>query len=402
MLLAARILGEVARKIKLPSVTGELAAGLILGKTLLGHYFPETMDAIFPAPGKVPIALNGITSLSVIMLLFVAGMEVELGLVRREGRKAILTSLGGFSIPMVIGLSLGFYQFGWFGVDESEKKIFSLFLGTALSITALPVVARILIDLGLFKTNVGSVVISSAMLDDLIGWLVFSVILGLINERDTGAFEVWQTVGLTVVYMLFILTVAKWVIDRILPWFQKRLSWPGGVLSLAFGLCFMGAAFTEYIGIHAIFGAFIMGIAFGDSVHLTTNAREIIHQFVTNIFAPLFFVAIGLRLNFAAYFDLWITVLIIGAAILSKLTGATLGAKLGGMKWKEALAVGFGMNARGAMEIILATLALEAGLIHETLFVSLVIMAIVTSVLSGPMLAFFCRDIIINSQVKSE
>jgi Kef-type K+ transport system membrane component KefB len=189
-------------------------------------------------------------------------------------------------------------------------------------------------------------------------------------------------------YAVGMLTVGRFLINKSLPWAEKNFTWPGGFLSISLGLAFLGAAFTEYAGIHAIFGAFIMGIAIGDSVHVTEKTRDIVHQFVTNIFAPLFFISVGLKVNFILNFDFKIVMIVLILAIVCKLIGAGLGALWGGLSKKEALAVGFGMNARGAMEIILATLALQAHLIGEHLFVAIVVMAIVTSVMAGPMLQF--------------
>lgn len=393
MLIFARLMGEVARKFRFPLVVGEILAGLVLGRTVLGHWAPQLSVSLFPSSGNVPLALNGITSLGAIMMLFVAGMELELPLLLKQGKKATITGISSLLIPLAVGTYIGYYHLEVFHIRPESKRVFALFLGTALSITALPVMARILIDLGLYKTRVGTIIIAAAMLNDLVGWLIFSIVLGLIQEHREASLALWQTIALTFIYTILILTAAKWVINRSLPWFQKKFAWPGGVLSLAFGLCFLGAAFTEYIGIHAIFGAFILGIAFGDSEHLKHDAREIIHQFVTNIFAPLFFVSIGLRLNFIENFDFSITIWILVAAIVSKLVGGFLGAIISGLNYKESLAVGFGMNARGAMEIILANLALEAKLIDDKIFVSLVIMAIITSMLSGPLLSIFCREV---------
>jgi Kef-type K+ transport system membrane component KefB len=201
--------------------------------------------------------------------------------------------------------------------------------------------------------------------------------------------SIWYSVSMILGFGLFMLLIGRRIIDRTLPWVQSKLSWPGGVLSLALGLCFLSAAFTESIGLHAILGAFIMGIAFGDSVHLHERAREIIHQFVTNIFAPLFFVSLGLKVNFVQNFDLALVGLVLFLAIVCKLLGAFLGAYMGGLSRRESLAVGFGLNARGAMEIILGTLAFDARLIDEKMFVALVTMALVTSLMSGPLMKRF-------------
>jgi Kef-type K+ transport system membrane component KefB len=265
-----------------------------------------------------------------------------------------------------------------------------LFFGTAMAVSALPIIARTLMDLGLFRSKVGMIIIVAAMFDDIIGWLLFSVILGML-KISSHSHGFLFTLGLTILYSVAMLTVGRIIINKSLPWAQKNFSWPGGFLSLSLGLAFLGAAFTEFIGIHAIFGAFIVGIAFGDSVHLTEKTREIVNQFVTNIFAPLFFVSIGFKVDFFANFDLQITLLVLVLAITTKLLGAGLGAFWGGLTKQESLAVGFGMNARGAMGIILALLALQANLINEKLFVAIVIMAVVTSIMAGPALQLLVK-----------
>jgi Kef-type K+ transport system membrane component KefB len=386
MLIAARLVGEFFRKFKMPLVVGELIAGVLLGPTLLGNYLPDASKYFFVSTGSVGIALNSLTTISVIMLLFVAGMEVELSIIRQQGAVAFKTSLIGLVIPMGLGYFTARYFYTWFGETDMNNVLpFSLFIGTAMAVSALPVIARTLMDLGLFRTRIGMIIIAAAMFDDLIGWILFSVILGMMNKTAQGIDFVY-TLGLTLLYAIGMLTVGRFLINKSLPWAEKNFTWPGGFLSISLGLAFLGAAFTEFAGIHAIFGAFIMGIAIGDSVHVTEKTREIVHQFVTNIFAPLFFISVGFKVNFIANFNLQIVALVLFLAVFCKLLGAGLGALWGGLSKKEALAVGFGMNARGAMEIILATLALQAKLISEPLFVAIVIMAVVTSVMAGPML----------------
>ncbi len=386
MLIAARLVGEFFRKFKMPLVVGELIAGVLLGPTLLGNYLPEASKYFYVSTGNVGIALNGLTTISVIMLLFVAGMEVELSIIRQQGAVAFKTSLIGLVIPMGLGYFTARYFYTWFGETDMNNVLpFSLFIGTAMAVSALPVIARTLMDLGLFRTRIGMIIIAAAMFDDLIGWILFSVILGMMNKTAQGIDFVY-TLGLTLLYAIGMLTVGRFLINKSVPWAEKNFTWPGGFLSISLGLAFLGAAFTEFAGIHAIFGAFIMGIAIGDSVHVTEKTREIVHQFVTNIFAPLFFISVGFKVNFIANFNFQIVVLVFFLAVVCKLLGAGLGALWGGLSKKEALAVGFGMNARGAMEIILATLALQAKLIGEPLFVAIVIMAVLTSIMAGPML----------------
>lgn len=391
MLIFSRILAELGKKLKLPIVMGELIVGIILGPTIFGMLSPDFFEYLFPRTGNVPIALDGIVSLSVIMLLFVAGMEVQLSLVLQQGKVAVYTSLFSMVIPFFTGFAVAWFFPEIFstGTDYHSKVLFALFFGTALSISALPVIARILMDMDLFKTSIGMVIIASAMFNDFIGWLIFSFVLSLTNGNKVEHMSLVYTILYIIGFGLFMLTIGKKLIDKTLPWMQTKLSWPGGVLSISLGICLLSAAFTESINIHAILGAFIAGIAFGDSVHLKEQAREIIHQFVTNFFAPLFFVSIGLKVNFIENFNPTIVVIVLVLAFVGKVAGASLGARIGGMSKNHALAVGFGMNARGAMEIILGTLALNAGLISKPIFVALVIMALITSITSGPLMKRF-------------
>ena len=391
ILILSRIISEMGRKFHFPIVMGEIVVGILLGPTVVGTINPEFFASVFPKDGSVSIAFDGIVNLSVVLLLFVAGLEVQLPLVLKQGKAAISTSFFSMLIPFVTGFASAYYFPQWFGSDSGSGTdiYFAMFVGTALAISALPVIARILMDMNLFKTNIGMLIIASAMFNDLVGWLIFSFLLAVKSSRET------MGVGYTVMYIfgfgLFMLSIGKKIIDRSLPWIQTKLSWPGGVLSIAIGICLLCAAFTEKINIHAILGAFIAGIAFGDSVHLHEKAREIIHQFITNFFAPLFFVSIGLRVNFIENFDAMIVGVVLVLAYFGKVFGATFGAYLGGLKIKTAFAVGFGLNARGAMEIILGTLALSAGLISPKLFVALVIMALLTSLTSAPLIRKFLQ-----------
>ncbi len=385
MLIFGKFLGEVVKRFKQPSVVGEILAGILLGPTILGTISPDTLDLIFPKTGNSPIALSGFSTFSVILLLFIAGLEVQIPLILGQRRKAIYTSSLGILIPFVLGFSAPFLFESIFEVTESEGFVFSLFLGTALSISALPVIARTLMDLGIFRTNLGMLVIASAMVDDFLGWMIFSVILGLINQGSSTT-SVLITLFSTLGFAAVMLTIGRRAMDRTLPWIGSHVSFPGGILAFAIIMGLLGAAFTESIGIHAVFGSFLVGVAMGDSIHMSKKTKEIIHDFVTNIFAPLFFVSIGLKVNFIAYFDWSLVLLIMVLSFVGKIVGCGLGAYLGGYKKREALAVGFGMNARGAMEIILATLALNAGVINQYMFVALVVMALFTSMTSGYMM----------------
>ena len=392
LLGAAKIAGELMQKIDQPSVLGEILAGILLGPTVLGHFKPQIYEALFPQTGAMPLVMEGVTTLGVVFFLLAAGLEIDLRSIFRQGRSAILVSLCGVIVPFAVGLGAAGLFPRFFGAQpQADRLVFALFIGTALSISALPVIAKVLIDLNLLRSEMGNVVMSSAMFDDLVGWILFSMILGMMNAGEHTLGGVRRTIVLVLAFAAILLTVGRWVIDKLLPRIQAHTSWPGGVLGFIFTLTLFAAAFAEYAGIHAVFGAFIVGIAIGESTHLRTRTKEQIHEIVTNVFAPFFFASIGLHTNFVSNFNLGVTVTVIVVACAGKLLGAGGGARLSGMDRRTSWGIGLAMNARGAMEMILGLLALQYGLIRETMFVALVVMALLTSMLSGPSLHFLVR-----------
>jgi Kef-type K+ transport system membrane component KefB/mannitol/fructose-specific phosphotransferase system IIA component (Ntr-type) len=389
LLGAAKLAGELMQKLDQPSVLGEIMAGILLGPTLLGHFKPELYAFIFPSTGNLPIALETVTTLGVVFFLLIAGLEIDLRSIFRQGKSALAVSFFGVIIPFAFGFgAAGLFPRFLGAAPGADRLIFALFVGTALSISALPVIAKILMDLNLLRSEMGTVVMSSAMFDDLVGWILFSMILGMMNGGGTSMDGVKRTIILVLAFVVLALTVVRWLIDKLLPHIQAHTSWPGGVLGFIFTLTLAAAAFAEYAGIHAVFGAFIIGIAVGESTHLRKRTSELIHGIVTNVFAPFFFASIGLRTNFVTNFNLPITATVIAVACIGKLLGAGMGARLGGMDRRTSWGVGLAMNARGAMEMILGLLALQLGLIRETMFVALVIMALFTSLVSAPAIKF--------------
>ncbi len=392
LLASAKFAGELVKKLNQPSVLGEIIAGILLGPTVLGHYRPEIQGFLFPQSGPVALVLDGIISISVVFFLLTAGIEIDLASIFRQGKAALLVSVFGMVIPFALGLLSAAAFPNLLGADNgADRLVFALFIGTALSISALPVVARILMDLGLHRTEMGTVVMSSAMFDDLAGWILFGLVLGIMNPNANTGHGVRHTVVLVLGFATLMLTVGRWLIHKILPFIQAHTTWPGGVLGFIFALTLASAAFAEYAGIHAVFGAFITGAAVGESAHLRKRTSEHIHQIVTNVFAPLFFASIGLHTNFITNFEPRLTAVILAIACVGKVLGAGWGARLGGMETRTAVGVGLAMNARGAMEMILGILALQAGLIHEPMFVALVIMALVTSLISAPAIRLLIR-----------
>ena len=422
----ARLLGEIARQWRQPAVLGEILAGVLLGPTVFGFVTPEWYAWLFPADGATFTMLQGFIILAASLLLLVVGMEVDLSTVWRQGKAALLVSACGIVLPLSSGLLLAWWKPEFFAVGprgEDALWPFAIFVGIAMSITALPVIAKILMDLNLAKSDMGVLIISSAMLNDLVGWIGFAVVLALLptgalaagQAAGTASMSVPMTIGLTLVFLVLMLTVGRWLIHRSLPYVQAHLSWPGGVLVYVLIIALACAAFTERLGIHSIFGAFVAGVAIGDSYHLKARTRDTINQFIINIFAPVFFASIGLRLNFVDQFSPALVGLVVGVAATGKILGSFLGARTAGLGKRESWATGFGMASQGAVGIILGQLALNAGLIGEELMIAIVIMALTTSLMSGPLMQAVLRSrqprrlkphlseghILINTQARS-
>ncbi len=393
LLASARLLGEIAKAFRQPAVLGEILAGILLGPTVLGYLWPEANQFLFPGEGPNAIALTSLTTIAVVLFLLVAGMELDLSMLFRLKKPAVVIGLCGLATPFAMGFGLGQLTPGFVGMEVgADQMVFSLFFGVALAISALPVIAKTLMDLNLYRSDVGMTIIAVAIFHDIVGWIIFAIILGMMNPGGGSSHGgIGMTIGLTLAFVAVMLTAGRWAIHHTLPWLQAHTSWPGGVLGFALALGLFGAAFTEWIGIHAIFGAFIVGVALGDSAHLRQQTRTTIDQFISFIFAPLFFASIGLRVDFIAHFDWVLVITVLVIACVGETVGCAVGARWSGFPKRQSWAIGFALNARGAMEIVLALLALQYGVIGERLFVALVVMALVTSLIAGPLMQWVLR-----------
>lgn len=392
LLASARLLGEIFIRFNQPAVVGEILAGVILGPSILGSIAPEWNALLFPNIGSRSIFLDGFTTVAIALFLLVAGLEVDLSTIWRQGKSVLIIGVLGIIIPFTVAFLPAIFSPAFFGGGiYSDRLLFALFFATALSISALPVIAKILMDLNIYRTDLGMVIIAASTFEDLLGGIMFAFILGLSGTTTGHGFGIMQTLVMTAAFAFILLTLGRVILHKILPWIQAHSSWPGGVLGFALSISLFAAAFTEWIGVHAIFGAFLMGIAIGDSSHLREHTRKIINQFISSIFAPIFFASIGLKINFFENFDIYLVLVVLLIACIGKIVGCGVGARIGGLPIKEAWAVGFGLNARGAIEIVFGLLALQYGLINQRMFVALVVMALVTSIMSGPLIQFVLK-----------
>lgn len=384
LLCSALTLGELFRRLGQPSVIGEILAGILLGPSFLGALAPQLNASLFVGPQTQ--LLGSLAWLGSVFLLLLAGTETNLATLVRERRVVALTSLIGIAVPFTSGFIVGLNLPEAYLIDPSKRILLSLFLATALSISAIPLVAKILMDLDLLRAPVGQTVLGSAIVNDLVGWILFAVILSAAAGGVRGQLPLTGIVMLTLVFSAVCLTVGRKLVWRLFVYVRLLQMPPEGILGLVVLIAFVCAAFTQWIGIHAIFGAFLAGVMIGETGEAINGTRALLRQMVYYIFSPIFFATMGLRADFTAHFDATLVLGFLAVAVVTKFIGGCLGAQLGGKRGHEALAIGFGLLPQGAMGIILAFLALEYGIISETVFVALICTATVTSLLSGPLI----------------
>jgi len=392
MMAVAVVCGQIARSFGQPMILGELLGGILLGPTVFGFLAPTWAEAIFPSAGLTAMGRDSVIALGMLFFLFVAGLEVDIDQLRKIGMKVFGTGLLGILVPFSIGAgSVLMWPGLWGSGGELHPYLMAMLVGTALSITALPVIVRILIELGLQDQEFGAVVMVSATLNDLIGWSLFAFILATLHPSEGNWLGPWSTVIYAPIFVVVVVVVGRRISRPALVWIRHNLPWPSGFIGVTTVIILLAAVVAERIGIEPIFGAFFVGIALGQTDGERHQAHDVMYQFAMSFFAPLYFVSLGLRANYLENLDLVLTALVIATACFGKIVGSGLGAWLSGFDLRQAAAFGFAMNARGAMEMILASVAYEAGLIDQRIFVALVTMAVVTSVLSGPAIKSLLR-----------
>ncbi|WP_292379892.1 cation:proton antiporter [Methanosarcina sp. UBA289] len=385
MLFMALLCGQGMRMLRLPAVLGELFGGIILGPTVWGWLSPSTYNWLFPESGAIFYGRDALIQICMLFFLFAAGLEMNLSLVKKRSVNIAWASLMGIVIPFVLGFGMIFlFPDIWRDHFQGKLMFFAMFMGTALSISALPVIARTLMDLDLMKTDMGMIITGAATIDDLVGWSLFAFILSNFAPESILDIPPYMTFVLVFLLFAFMLTVGRTLAQKVQKRLEFSLTWPGSFLGITTVFILLAAACAEAIGIHAVFGAFLVGLAFSQGLEKRDDAHEMIHQFVMYFFAPLYFVSIGLRADFVASFDLTLVLAVLMIACIGKIFGVTLGLIISKLPLRQSAVIGVAMNARGAMEMILATVAKDAGLIDDQVFVALIIMALLTSLLTGP------------------
>src|SRR5262245_36502242 len=403
LMVVGRLLGEAMLRLRQPAVMGQLIAGLILGPSLFGLLLPDLQHALFPKTPEQKAMIDAISQFGILLLLLLTGMETDLKLVRQTGRASLFASLMGIVIPFVCGVALGEMLPDSMLPDPQKRLITSLFLGTALSIASVKIVAMVVREMNFMRRVVGQVIIASAIIDDSIGWIIVSIIFSLALHGSIEPIPLAQSILGTVLFMVASLTVGRRAVFFVIRWVNDNFVSEYAVITAILVIMGIMALMTHMIGVHTVLGAFVAGILVGESPILTRHIDEQLRGLITAFFAPVFFGIAGLSADLTILADPAIALFTAGlvlVASLGKFGGAFLGAELGGLSRREGLALACGMNARGSTEVIIATVGLSMGALNQNLFTMIVAMAVVTTMAMPPTLRWALSRIPMRKEEK--
>ncbi len=388
ILLGARAAGEAARRLGQPRVVGEIVAGLILGRSLFGRLFPDLFDRVFQSSSPEPLHI--LSQIGLVLLMCQIGLEFDFSHLRdpRNRKSGIAVSVTGVALPLALGWLIGAWSHPHLAPAINPLG-YRLFLAVALAITAIPILGRIMMEFGLTRTRIGVIAITAAAIDDITGWTLLAAITALTAASfSPGPFS-WR-IALLVAYVGVCWVLARPLLLRLNHRFgltAERL--PQGLLAILLGVVFLSGLITYRLGVFAIFGGFVIGVLLHDQPLFVAAWRRSVGDFVFVFFLPIFFTFTGLRTNVNAL-DSWALwgwcLIIIAAATLGKFGGCTLAARLTGLGWLESGSVGVMMNTRALMELIVVNAGYELGVIPPTVFTMLVLMAVVSTVVTSPLL----------------
>jgi Kef-type K+ transport system membrane component KefB len=365
---------------------GEMVAGILLGPSLLGWVAPGISAVLFPAESLG--FLNALSQVGLLLFMFLVGLELQPQLLRERGRTAVVTSHASIFVPFLLGSILALFLYPRLSDDSVAFVSFALFMGAAMSITAFPVLARILAERNLLHTKIGTVAIACAAVDDVTGWCVLAGVVLLVRSAGSGA-SLFVTVGGTAAYVALMIFVVRRFLPKLQQAAERRGGITQGILAMVLVLVLASASATEWLGIHALFGAFVMGAIMPKGRTFVEGITGKLQDLTVVLLLPLFFAFIGLRtsIRLLSGAEMWLFCgAVIAVAILGKLGGSAIAARLSGMGSRESWTIGILMNTRGLIELVLLNIGLELGVLSPTLFTMMVIMALVTTFMTSPLL----------------
>ncbi len=389
VLAAARACGYAVRRAGQPRVVGELLAGVALGPSLLGQLWPGGFDWLFPASERQAGLLLGLAWIGIVFLLGISGAEVDPSTIRKSGRAATTTSVGSLLVPLAFGAMIASAIPSSFIGTDGTRTVFVAFFAVAFAISSLPVAARVLGDLGLSERPFAQLALAVATANDIVGWLLLGVVVSLAGTGTFSAAPLITAVVVVTVLCVLVLRLGPRFLDSVVRAVRRREGGPAAEASVAI-LAIVGVGtITHAVGIEAVIGAFIAGAAIGGSRLRTSSGFRAVETITNAIFAPLFFAVAGLRVDLsqlASWSVAGWTVAVTAAAIVAKVFGSYVGGRIGGLDHRDSLGVGVTLNARGALEIVVATVGLTLGIVDATAYTIVVVMAFVTTALCGPLL----------------
>ncbi|CAN5840844.1 cation:proton antiporter [soil metagenome] len=394
LLVVARLLGQAMRRIGQPAVVGQLGAGLLLGPSLLGRVAPGVLDWLVPADPLQSGMLFAVSWIGILLLLIETGFETDLALIRRLGKATALVSAGSIVLPLIAGLFVGTALPDVFRGELDDPTVFALFVGAALSISSLAVAGKVLSDLGLMRRNFGQVTLAAGMANDVVGWIMLGIVAALASAGEIAVGPLLVTVvGIAVLYGGG-LTVGQRVVDYVLREVRRRDVTPTGYITVVLVIALVFGVATQLIGAEAVLGAFVAGIVVARSKFHQPEARETLERITAGVFAPIFFATAGLRVDLGLLADpevLFWAAVVIGAASATKFVGAYLGAQVAGLPRREGVLLGIGLNPRGTLEIVIATVGLSLGVFNQASYTVILLMAILNSMAAPPLLRAVAR-----------
>ncbi|HTV32009.1 MAG TPA: cation:proton antiporter [Methylocella sp.] len=389
LLLVGRLLGEAMQRVGQSAVVGQLLAGVILGPSVFGAFWPESQQAIFAGGREQKAMLEAVSNLGILMLLLLTGMETDLKLVKSARRVALSVSAAGIIIPFACGITLGQYLPETMLPRPDQRLITSLFLGTALSVASVKIVAMVVREMKFMRRKIGITLVASAIIDDTVGWTIIAITSSLALHGVLNVATLAQSVLGTGLFLLASFTVGRRLVFGLIRWTNDTFISEAPVVTAILIVMGVMALITHLIGIHTVLGAFVAGILVGESPILTRHIDEQLRGLVVGLFMPVFFALAGLNADLSILKDPQLVILtgaLIAIASVGKFSGAFLGGAIGRLTLRESMALACGMNARGSTEVIVASIGLSMGVISQDLFTMIVTMAVVTTLAMPPTL----------------
>jgi Kef-type K+ transport system membrane component KefB len=386
ILIVARLIGWLFGKLHQPRVVGEMVSGILLGPSLLGWLAPEISASLFPPQSLGH--LNSLSQIGLLIFMFLVGLELDLRQLRELGRAAVMTSQVSIIAPFLLGSSFALYLYPRLSDPSVSAAGFVLFMGAAMSVTAFPVLARILTERNMLRTRVGSVAVACAAVDDVTAWCILAGITVIVRSSSL-ELPVWFTLGGLVAFVLVMIFVVRRALRKLEAVYERRGHLTQGLIAIILMVVLASGWITESLGVHALFGAFLAGVVMPRHDELSEELSGKFEALVVVLLLPIYFALTGLRSSvfLISGASMWFyAAAIIALAVAGKLGGSLLSARLNGMSWRESAAVGVLMNTRGLVELVILNIGLDLGILSPALFSIMVLMALVTTLMTTPLL----------------